>query len=193
MLIHSFLKPLAYREVIEYAEQHPEEDLNKPGDDKPRDILPPLLQPSECCPFKPRDLLAYKFAASDQPSNLKEVELYFNRFNEWHSRHLYSQLHDLAAKLSARWMDLKEGDDKTFEMFRVLAQDRYDIMCYDDDMDVLEMNKVVHCSNWDEVWSVVDAYNETYFRELIQTLMTTAAIIISRKESDAFFSFFELV
>lgn len=169
MKILSFVKPLAYSEVLRYVD-----DVS-------------------ICPHNPRNQLHLKFAASDQPHNLKEVELYFNSFNEWTCRALFAKLKKLATKLSARWEDLKEGDDKIFEMFKVLAQDHYEEMSIVD-MDHYTMSRLVECSTQGEVLRLVDEYNETYFRELIQSLQSTAEIIISRKDRNApFYSYYELL
>lgn len=171
MKIHSFVKPLAYSEVMQHCQDH------------------------ASCPYKPRDVAHFKFAASDQPSSLKEVELFFNHFNEWTSRAFFAKLKQLATKLPNRWMEL-EGlltYEKTFEMFKVLAQDHFEAMSIHD-MDHYTMSRVTKCATWIEVLRLVDEYNETYFRELIQSIQETAETITARQDPNApFYSYFEML
>lgn len=116
----------------------------------------------DSCPYKPRDVAHFKFAPSDQPTNLKEVELFFNRFNEWTSRAFFAKLKQLAVKLANRWMELDglPTYEKNFEIFKVLAQDHFHHMSIHD-MDYDTMSRVVTCETWVEVANLVHAYNET--------------------------------
>ena len=171
MKIHAFVKPLAQIEVVRYSKDY------------------------WISPYSKRDEYALKFAASDQPNNLKEVEMFFDRFNEWTSRAVFKKLKARAATLAARWDTLNSEDDKTFEVFKVLAREHFDGMSIHD-MDHYTMSQVVEsCSTREEVDALVKEYNETYFRELIQSLQEDAETITTRlaKHGYTYWSYYYLL
>ena len=72
---------------------------------------------------------------------------------------------------------------RRFTIFFTLCEDKlqqlYDVDWYDR----IAMTKVLQCDTYRQVWhEVVIPYNETYFREEIQSLWDTAGHLASRHE-----------
>ena len=71
---------------------------------------------------------------------------------------------------------------RRFALFVTLCEDAVDRRC-EDGYDRVAMTKVLQCANYRQVWhEVVLPYNETYFREEIQSLWDTAGHLARRHE-----------
>lgn len=103
------------------------------------------------------ELLALKYAASEKPNNLKDVELFFHCFNDIREIDQYNNLAASAQKLASKWMSLKEDDDYSFEVFHILTQDWYKKM-HPDSMDREAMLELLGCAEltkWRWWWKCI--------------------------------------
>ncbi len=77
---------------------------------------------------------------------------------------------------------MQTRSQRRFAIFFTLCEDMLEQQC-EDWYDRVAMTKVLQCGSYREVWQeVVLPYNETYFREEIQTLWDTAGHLARRHE-----------
>ena len=116
-----------------------------------------------------------------QAKNLENVKSrWFCGFYASHNRKLYTKLYNLSDRLVKK--DPFSSITPHFSTFQEICQDHLEQNMSEDDMDMGAMRNVLQCKSFKEVYDlVVTPYNETYFRELIQTLDDAAFDLI--KES----------
>ena len=102
--------------------------------------------------------------------NLENVKSrWFCGFYASHNRELYTKLYNLSDRLVKQ--DPFSSITPHFSTFKEICQDHLEQNMCEDDMDLKAMKNVLQCTSFKEVYdSVVTPYNETYFRELVQTL-----------------------
>ena len=77
---------------------------------------------------------------------------------------------------------MQTRSQRRFAIFFTLCEDMLQQQC-EDWYDRVAMTKVLQCDTYREVWhAVVMPYNETYFREEIQSLWETAGHLARRHE-----------
>ena len=77
---------------------------------------------------------------------------------------------------------MQTRSQRRFAIFFTLCEDMLEQRC-EDWYDRIAMTKVLQCVTYREVWhEVVMPYNETYFREELQSLWTTAGHLARRHE-----------
>ena len=78
---------------------------------------------------------------------------------------------------------MQTRSQRRFAIFFTLCEDTLEQRCCVDWYDRIAMTKVLQCATYREVWQeVIVPYNETYFREEIQTLWDTAGHLARRHE-----------
>ena len=77
---------------------------------------------------------------------------------------------------------MQTRSQRRFAIFFTLCEDMLEQRC-EDWYDRIAMTKVLQCGTYREVWhEVVMPYNETYFREEVQSLWETAGHLARRHE-----------
>ncbi len=113
-----------------------------------------------------------------QARNLEDVKSrWFKGFYAKANRELFQNLYKLSDRLAKK--DPFSSETPHFTTFKELCEDHREQNMSEDDMDLEAMGDVLKCKSFQEVWeSVVTPYNETYFRELVQTLEEAALTLV---------------